>query len=287
MEKYLIGDIGFCWDGLDYQLDKGTYFDKFRISDSADTDEIHFSIVYESLKQYTEYPLISSNYAYELYQVNAEKLLIYHWRCCRLAFGVWIDRIDSEKQNFCSFDPAIKNELPMNEDWFFGLSGFTKALFQKKAVVLHASYIDYKGTAILFSAPSQTGKSTQARLWSEYAGAEIINGDRALLKEKKGSWHAYGYPCCGSSDICINRTLPIRAIIILEQGSENKLVSLSASEKIRSIVTGMELYRWDLKELEEAFKLAESIAAGVEMLKLVSRPDADSVALLKEFLEEK
>ncbi|WP_370839368.1 hypothetical protein [Intestinibacter bartlettii] len=35
-----------------------------------------------------------------------------------------------------------------------------------------------KDKGILFSAPSGTGKSTQADLWEKYENAEIINGDR-------------------------------------------------------------------------------------------------------------
>ena len=49
-------------------------------------------------------------------------------------------------------------------------------------LVLHSSYVlTQSGAAVLFSGPSGIGKSTQAALWQQYAGADVINGDRTLL----------------------------------------------------------------------------------------------------------
>ena len=138
----------------------------------------------------------------------------------------------------------------------------------------------------MFIAPSRTGKSTQAELWRQYAGAEIINGDRALVKKKDGVWHSFGYPCCGSSDICMNRTLPLEAIVVLEQGTENKIEKISYAKKIRALVTGTELFRWNQGEIENAFKLAEELAAEIPIIKLVCLPNEDAVESLQKYLEE-
>ena len=57
-----------------------------------------------------------------------------------------------------------------------------------------ASFIRWQGRGILFSAPSGTGKSTQANLWVQHQGAEVINGDRAALRQVGGRWQAFGLP---------------------------------------------------------------------------------------------
>lgn len=55
-------------------------------------------------------------------------------------------------------------------------------------LVLHSSYIvTRQEQGILFSGPSGIGKSTQAALWQRYAGAEIVNGDRALVRPDTGT----------------------------------------------------------------------------------------------------
>ena len=48
--------------------------------------------------------------------------------------------------------------------------------------ILHSSFIEVGGKAVLFTAPSGTGKSTQAGLWRENRGAVVINGDRSVLR---------------------------------------------------------------------------------------------------------
>ena len=79
--------------------------------------------------------------------------------------------------------------------------------------ILHASYILYRGEAILFSAPSGTGKSTQAAFWKEHRGAEIINGDRVLVIKRDGVFYACGVYVSGTSGICgtVSKACPAAA----------------------------------------------------------------------------
>lgn len=285
MDRFNIGDFCFCWDGGGYELLKGEYFEKFRITASENMEEIRFQGRFLDLKPYDKFKRILENYTYELLDVDGERLLIYHWAWCRLAFAIWPDRIKRDEVTTCYFNPEMLNNNIMKADWFFGLSGLHRALLQRNAPIIHASYIDYKGQAILFTAPSKTGKSTQAQLWEKYGGAEIINGDRVLLREKNDGWYAYGYPCCGSSDICINRTLPIRAIVILRQGNENKVEELSEAEKVRALVAGVEAYRWDLQDIDLALELAGQIVKSVQIVQLMCKPDSDAVRVLQKYLE--
>lgn len=287
MKRYILGDLGISWKCDDYEFVSGTYFDLFKTDSLEGMETIRFEGVFEDIEKYTKYNKIAENNTYELYEVDNERLMIYNWAKTKHAFAVWPDRVNCSELNTCYFNHSLKNDHQMNADWFFALIGLHRALLQKQAPILHASYIDYNGQAILFTAPSQTGKSTQADLWKKYAGAEIINGDRVLLRKKEDIWNAYGYPCCGSSRICINRTLPIAAIVILKQGSQNRITPISAADKIRSLTAGIEVYRWDLKEVEQSLSVAQQIASEVPVLQLVCRPDEDAVRVLKEYLEEK
>ena len=72
-------------------------------------------------------------------------------------------------------------------------------------LVLHSSYIvTRQEQGILFSGPSGIGKSTQAALWQRYAGAEIVNGDRALVRPDTGTVSGVFY--AGTSGISRNVT---------------------------------------------------------------------------------
>ena len=96
---------------------------------------------------------------------------------------------------------------------------------------LHASFIAFQNKAILFSAPSGTGKSTQADLWQKYVrGVEIINGDRAIIGIEDNGVKAYGLPFCGTSKITLNQSFNLSTIVILRQGKINKLIELAAKD---------------------------------------------------------
>lgn len=273
------------WDGGGFELLPGTYLERFRCAPGAAGETIRFQGRFAPLEAYTGCPMLTENSAYAMFDVHGERLLVYHWGNRRFAFAVWPDRIDAEKANTCLFDPDMRRQPRLNADWFFGVSGLHKALLQRGAVILHAAYIDWEGQAVLFTAPSGTGKSTQAELWEQYAGAEIINGDRALVRQEDGKWYALGYPCCGSSKICVNRTLPLRVIVMLRQGEENRVERLTVSRKIRALTAATEIYPWDGLEVNRALDLAALLAEDVPVVRLTCRPDEEAVKTLKQYLE--
>lgn len=131
------------------------------------------------------------------------------------------------------------------------------------AFVLHASYLVYRGRAILFTAPSGTGKSTQARFWHDYRGAEIINGDRVLVTYRKGTFFANGIYVSGKSETCRNVTAPIGQVILLEQGQENELRSIPARELFLRIVCQCS---FDLESEEQYEKITSLVSAMINTI---------------------
>ena len=106
--------------------------------------------------------------------------------------------------------------------YLLNMLGLESLFLKQEVLILHASFIRWHDQGILFSAPSGTGKSTQASLWETHMGAEILNGDRAGIRYADGSWMAYGLPYAGSSRIFRNSSAPIRAIVVLRQSPENR-----------------------------------------------------------------
>ena len=109
---------------------------------------------------------------------------------------------------------------------FSSLLALERRLVKKDSMILHCAYVEYQGEAILFSAPSETGKTTQANLWEKYRGSRTVNGDRSLLGKKDGRWTAQGWPVCGTSEVCHDEAFPIRAIVMLSQADENRAVKI-------------------------------------------------------------
>ena len=135
------------------------------------------------------------------------------------------------------------------------------------------------------TAPSGTGKSTQAELWSENQKAEIINGDRAILRKKDGIWKAYGLPYAGSSDIFRNESAPIAAVVILRQAHYNDVQHLRPAEAFRWIYSETIIRSWDEAFQEKVADLITDLVLHVPVLMLNCLPDEGAVSRLKEEIE--
>ncbi len=232
-----------------------------------------------------EFNVLKRTGGYELLETQQGLFLLNHWCTCRFGYGIWLHELDGPTPIYVH--PEMRRQLPLSVSFLLGTVGLHHKLLQEGALVIHASYIEFMGKGILFLGPSGTGKSTQARLWNEHVGTPILNGDRALLRQKDGIWHVYGYPCCGSSHICVNRTLPLGAVVVLRQAPENRTEPLSMSRKLSAITTGSELYPWDESEIARVFTLAESLAAQIPVVQLCCRADARAVSVLKQELEKR
>ena len=141
------------------------------------------------------------------------------------------------------------------------------------------------GDAILFTAPSGTGKSTQAGLWEQFAGAETLNGDRSMLRRVDGVWTAFGSPFAGTSGIYRNESAPVRALIVLRQAPENTIRRLSVAEAFRAIYSESVLPRWHTEAHQQVIRLVTEIVSEVPVYLLACTPDERPVTLLRNTLE--
>lgn len=164
------------------------------------------------------------------------------------------------------------------------LLGLETLLLQHQALLLHSAFIRWRGQGILFSAPSGTGKSTQADLWERYEGAETINGDRAALRFGDNGWTAWGLPYAGSSAIYRNESAPVRAVVMLAQAKENRLRRLTAPEALRLLYPQLTIHHWEASFLNGAMDLAIRLTADVPVYLLECLPDRGAVELLKSTL---
>lgn len=279
MEQFLIGNILVEMDYAGIPVLSEGNLQRFRHEGPWDGEHVRLESRIEPLSNYIVPNYERENHVYGIYSYQNEPLIAYHWGSIFHGFAIW------PKRFAVTFDPQMLHQPALREDWFFSICAFHRQLLLRDACVLHASYVDICGEAILFTGPSGMGKSTQAGLWVEHACAQVINGDRALLKKHEGKWHVFGYPTCGTSGICINRNLPLRAIVVLSQAPENRIEALSPAAKIRALTAATELYPWVSDEFDMALKIASDVSAHVPVIRLCCRPDRDAVDVLKHHLE--
>lgn len=153
----------------------------------------------------------------------------------------------------------IKNGERLSEMTVFDSLNLPSVLLEKGAGILHCSFIEHEGYAILFSGDKQVGKSTQAALWNKYRDADVINGDRAALSIENGKVYVSGIPFCGTSKICKNKKFPLKAIVMLSKGSENKIARLSGVEAFMTMIGKFTYDIWDENALRNISFLVEMI----------------------------
>lgn len=189
--------------------------------------------------------------------------------------------------NETSAEISIPEEEVCNTDsnaFFTSLLALEKRMLACDALILHCAYIEVNGSAILFSAPSETGKSTQAGLWEKYRDALTINGDRALLVRDNTGWYAEGWPVCGTSGICRNKRLPIRAIVMLSQAKENRVEPVSGMKAFSQVYSQITINRWNSSAHEKAMGLIEKLISEVEVWHLGCTISEEAVNCLEKVL---
>ncbi len=171
-----------------------------------------------------------------------------------------------------------------DERYFWSSIPLAQLLLPKKAVLMHASYINIGGSSVLFTAPCGTGKSTQAELWRIHRNAEVINGDKAGIYLKEGKVFAGGVPFCGTSGICKKRNLPLKAIVLLSQGKENCVKRLMGFEALQAVINNIYLDFLAPSERQMCIDFAIELLEKVDVFSLQCTPDERAIEELEKVL---
>lgn len=162
----------------------------------------------------------------------------------------------------------------------------THRITQQAGFLLHAAHISHNGKAILFTAPSGTGKSTQAALWEKHMGAEVINGDRAIVKREGSGFFAWGVPFSGSSQISKQSHLPLGAIVYLKQSEKNSAKRLTGLAAFKAIWEGCSLDTWCREDVAKLTDTVLCAAKQANIYLLECTPTEEAVQVLNEMLEK-
>ncbi len=168
---------------------------------------------------------------------------------------------------------------------FASLFALERRMIGLDSLILHAASVLYQDQAILFTAPSGTGKSTQAGLWEQFRGAKQLNGDRSLLRKNNGAWYACGWPVCGSSKICHNEDAPVRAVVVLSKAPYDRAERLSPAAAFSALYAQVTVNRWDRAFQVRAVDLIQKLIGEVPVFHLSCTVSENAVNCLDAFLQ--
>ena len=167
------------------------------------------------------------------------------------------------------------------------LGQIVPSFFLKYGIIMfHGVLMEYEGQGIIISAPSGTGKTTHARLWRDNKHALIINGDRAVCREEDGIWTGFGLPWSGTSGEQINRSVPIKAMVVLERSECNQAFRIGELEAFGAALPNILCPAWDADLTGKAMDLLNDFLQEIPVIRLQCRPDSESVEVLSKVLED-
>lgn len=156
-------------------------------------------------------------------------------------------------------------------------------IIHKGGFFLHCSCLMYRGEAIIFTAPSGTGKSTHAALWRKYLGNEVamINDDKPLVRERDGRFFIYGTPWRGKHGIGANISAPIRAIVFLYQAPENKAEKLDPISAL-SLILQQTVIPSNKNDLSLLLDILGSLLESVQLFRLGCTISEEAVTTIRD-----
>ena len=154
-------------------------------------------------------------------------------------------------------------------------------IIDKGGFFLHCSCLRYRDEAIIFTAPSGTGKSTHASLWRKRFGDEVtmINDDKPLVREKDGSFVIYGTPWNGKHGIGNNISAPVRAVVFLSQAPENTAAAIAPVEAL-TLLLQQTVLPPDKAQLSKLLDMLGRMVESVPMYRLGCTISEEAVATI-------
>ncbi len=180
---------------------------------------------------------------------------------------------------FSRFDPRYTEVM---------LAGIYSRLAYFRTVFVHGALVNIPHWGgLMFVGDSGVGKTTQATLWEKYRNAEIINGDKVFLglrDHSPGRVMAYGSPWPGSSPYCVNKCVPLRAIVVLKRGEQAYLRCLSDVETLSAYVPHVFMPNWDPRLTEKVMDTLDAMLPSVPVYEMCCTPDLSAVTMVEEIV---
>lgn len=159
-----------------------------------------------------------------------------------------------------------------------------RCLLDKDILLFHGSVISVDGAGYLFTAKSGTGKSTHTRYWREYFKdrAVMINDDKPLLKIKEGRVNVYGTPWDGKHRLSTNTCVPLKAICILNRGSENRIYKIDKKDAYAMLLQQVNRPVGDALAMTKTLNLVDQLSESVDFYSMYCTMNIDAARVAYE-----
>jgi mRNA-degrading endonuclease HigB of HigAB toxin-antitoxin module len=173
-------------------------------------------------------------------------------------------------------------------DRFVGviLSSFLMISYAQSSVLyntllIHSSVVEKDRKGYGFLGKSGTGKSTHSSLWLRYIeGTELLNDDNPAIQiEADGSVQIYGTPWSGKTPCYKNHSVPLKALVRIEQAGWNRFTSKKGVDALMTLLPSCSALRWNALLYTAMCDVLEKLIDKVAIGCLECLPDKDAALL--------
>ena len=186
----------------------------------------------------------------------------------------------------------LENEASYSSDGKVYINEEISALYRKIAdllveddiVVFHSSAISVNGGGFLIAARSGVGKSTHAKLLSEYIKEDFkyINDDKPLLEVKDNKVTIYSSPWNGKERRGNNTSAPLKSIIFLNRGEDNSYKKINNKEEIYIKMLSQIYLPKEKSKREKALNIADKLLKNVNFYEINVTKEIESAKMTYE-----
>lgn len=160
------------------------------------------------------------------------------------------------------------------------------ALAARQGALIHASGLDINGNGYIFPGRSGAGKSTVSRLFLS-EGRPILSDDRIAVRKTDVKFRMFGTPWPGEEEIAENRSLPLRGIFFLRQGSECSIKELRPAEAAERLMPVTSIPWYDRAAMSDILTFCEDLVLGVPAYEFIFTPEKEAADLIEEFVSSR
>ena len=171
----------------------------------------------------------------------------------------------------------------MNEEISALYRKIADILVERNIIVFHSSAFTIDGYAYLLAARSGVGKTTHAKLLSEYLGDRFIyiNDDKPLVKVEEDIT-VYSSPWNGKERRGNNISSPLKSVIFLDRGIENISRRIKDKESIYIKLLSQIYLPKEKNKREKALKIIDILLKKINFYEINVNKELESAKMTYE-----
>lgn len=165
-----------------------------------------------------------------------------------------------------------------------------RVLSELGGCIIHATGAALGACGVAFAGKSGAGKSTLARFLQNSPlvsrGLRLLSDDRVIIREIRNDLMIFGTPWPGDAQIAAAEEAPLRAIVFLKHGREDKFARMTARDAALALLPVMSVPWYDREHVARFMAWCHHVVERIPVWEFSFRPHFNVWKSVKRFFQE-